>query len=333
MPAWDEEVDSQLAAGRIPVEPSAPAELMWYLLGHCKPKKASNRVPNDPALAERARSFWSDGARNSDFTELLILAHHGGYLFNRDVEPFLTDFDQLARERTGELRLGSEDRETAAAIRVRLERLRTDKTVRQRYVDLLQTGWSRIESVWHGEGLPTVLERARVIRDRLARGTAIRELLPEQHIVYHHDRSDLLLLLDEGIGSGTLAISPIYFTVAGTHIVELPDLLHLGLPAVDIGARERVTHIGEQVARRLKVLSDPSRVALLAELARRPASITELAERFQLAQPTVSMHIKALREADLLKASKQGTRTTYTVDRERLRNQFQDVQASLLPRD
>ena len=130
----------------------------------------------------------------------------------------------------------------------------------------------------------------------------------------------------------TVAVSPIYFTVAGSHIVELGDLLHVGLPAREVDTRERLAYVGEHVARKLKVLSDPSRVAILADLVRRPASITELADRFQLAQPTVSMHIKALRDAQLLTATKNGTRTTYGVDAARLREQFEEIEALLLPK-
>jgi DNA-binding transcriptional ArsR family regulator len=103
------------------------------------------------------------------------------------------------------------------------------------------------------------------------------------------------------------------------------------MPVDDQDPRQMLAHLAEHGARRLKVLSDPTRVALLADLVRRPASITELAERFELAQPTVSMHVKLLREADLLTHTKNGPRTTYSVDRERLECLFDDVQAALLP--
>jgi len=182
-------------------------------------------------------------------------------------------------------------------------------------------------------GLSSVQDSARALREKLARGTSVVELLPEKHIVRRNRHADMLTLLQDTAARGTIALSPIYFTGHGTHILDLPGVLHLGVPAEEQDPRQQLAHLAEHVARQVKVLSDPSRVAILADLARRPASITELAERFSLSQPTVSMHVKLLRQAELLIPRKQGTRTSYSVDRERVASLFEDVEATLLPHD
>lgn len=50
-------------------------------------------------------------------------------------------------------------------------------------------------------------------------------------------------------------------------------------------------------------LADPTRRAMLARLARGPASVSELAAPFELAQPTISKHLKVLERAGLITRS------------------------------
>jgi len=51
-------------------------------------------------------------------------------------------------------------------------------------------------------------------------------------------------------------------------------------------------------------LADPTRRAMLARLAEGPATVTELAEPFALALPTISRHLKVLETAGLITREK-----------------------------
>ncbi|KKB79758.1 ArsR family transcriptional regulator [Devosia soli] len=51
-------------------------------------------------------------------------------------------------------------------------------------------------------------------------------------------------------------------------------------------------------------LADPTRRAMLARLAQGPATVTELAEPFALALPTISRHLKVLEGAGLITREK-----------------------------
>jgi DNA-binding transcriptional ArsR family regulator len=55
-------------------------------------------------------------------------------------------------------------------------------------------------------------------------------------------------------------------------------------------------------------LADPTRRAILARLARKEASVTELAEPFEMSQPAVSKHLKVLERAGLISVSQDGQR-------------------------
>ncbi len=53
-------------------------------------------------------------------------------------------------------------------------------------------------------------------------------------------------------------------------------------------------------------LSDPTRRAILARLARGEASVTELAEPFDISLPAISKHLRVLERAGLVKRTKCG---------------------------
>ncbi|HVY66745.1 MAG TPA: metalloregulator ArsR/SmtB family transcription factor [Gammaproteobacteria bacterium] len=55
-------------------------------------------------------------------------------------------------------------------------------------------------------------------------------------------------------------------------------------------------------------LADPTRRAILARLARGDASVTELAEPFDMSQPAVSKHLKILERAGLISRGRDAQR-------------------------
>ena len=55
-------------------------------------------------------------------------------------------------------------------------------------------------------------------------------------------------------------------------------------------------------------LADPTRRAILARLARGDASVTELAEPFDMSQPAVSKHLKILERAGLISRRRDAQR-------------------------
>lgn len=60
-----------------------------------------------------------------------------------------------------------------------------------------------------------------------------------------------------------------------------------------------------------RALSDPTRRQILALLRRGDLTAGELAANFDLAWPTISGHLRVLREADLVHADRHGTSISY----------------------
>ena len=71
-----------------------------------------------------------------------------------------------------------------------------------------------------------------------------------------------------------------------------------------------------EMAAKFKALSDPVRLQLLSSVASRPggqACVCDISAGVEVSQPTVSHHLKVLREAGLLTSQRRGSWVHYAV--------------------
>lgn len=61
-----------------------------------------------------------------------------------------------------------------------------------------------------------------------------------------------------------------------------------------------MVHYEQQLTATFAALADPTRRAILARLTRGEASVTELAEPFEMSLPAISKHLKVLESAGLI---------------------------------
>jgi DNA-binding transcriptional ArsR family regulator len=224
----------------------------------------------------------------------MILAHHGGLLSSVEPDELLGQLEAICADAPDDLRLASESSEDRAALLARLARLRASRPVRQRYVELVSDVWSALSDDWERDGRLAV-KNAVVVRHELQdRGLPWRE-------VAGNIKSCNNELLSELVGAlgpqGTVAVVPAYFAHLGL-MVDLPGTVVVGVRADGLGVQSRART--ELLARRLKTISDPTRLAMLEALRGAPLTVSDLATHFSLAQPTVSNHVKLLREAGIL---------------------------------
>jgi DNA-binding transcriptional ArsR family regulator len=62
------------------------------------------------------------------------------------------------------------------------------------------------------------------------------------------------------------------------------------------------------------VLGDPTRRAIFERVAARPSAVGELARGLPVSRPAVSQHLRALKEAGLVRETPEGTRRIYRLD-------------------
>jgi ArsR family transcriptional regulator len=71
---------------------------------------------------------------------------------------------------------------------------------------------------------------------------------------------------------------------------------------------QEITHLHADLC---SALADPTRLLLLYALSDQPRNVSELTQELKVPQPTVSRHLKVLREGGLVKATRQGTSVQY----------------------
>lgn len=66
--------------------------------------------------------------------------------------------------------------------------------------------------------------------------------------------------------------------------------------------------------RAFAALADDTRLAIVEELSNGERAVGDLVARFELRQPTISQHLKVLREAGLVRSRADAQRRLYSVD-------------------
>jgi DNA-binding transcriptional ArsR family regulator len=316
-------------ATRVRVAASAPLELMWILHNlqakHELTGPYSSLEPLREELQGDLRAFWADGVRG--YTEVIVLSERSGSTLDLDLDRFFERMDDAIEADGQGLSLLSERPSERLALAARLQRLRDDTSLRGRYRALLTSVWDRVRGEWETSGRRAVTEAVLDWNRRVAEGAGYRDLLDRPHV--WPGRPELDELAESALAEGRIVLSPGWF-FGLIHVVEVDGTLYLGrgVRAEDHDALLHET--AAKVAGNLKALADPTRLGILLWLAKHPASVTEIANHFELSQPTVSGHVQLLRDAGLLEDKLAGRRSKLSVARERLKGLMGDAEDSML---
>jgi ArsR family transcriptional regulator, arsenate/arsenite/antimonite-responsive transcriptional repressor len=300
----------------MPVEvlgPSLPLDLSWCVhAAHSESLREAHPAlgrlyAEHGDLLRRVLTFWPDGM--PCLSEAQVIAHHAGALGVTDFPTFRTRAETTLGSISLDLELASETSEERSGIIARLAALQRSAELRRKYFDLLSEVWSLVAPWWESEGAPVVERTAADVRRTLGRGVKWHQ------IVTTECPSSFLEHLPEIIARSELGypvvLAPCAFFGKGLYL-ELPGCILIGFGvqgAVQV-ARART----EQVVRPLRALADPTRLAIFGYLKGGPAAVGDIADAFFLSQPTVSVHVKRLREAGLVTAERRGNRLEISID-------------------
>jgi len=309
--------------------PSAAMELNFALYAVSKGKAPEyegwNRVlftaPDD--LAGRVQRFWGPDAF-IEWPEMMVLAWTTDTLFDSGCERFLAALESAAARPIEVPPLPTEGEHVEAIVASRLAELRASATRRREYAALLAEVWSIMRAEWDGGGLARAAGAARSLEGRLADGADITAIVPSTHLGRKERYAGMLR---EAFAAGELIVTPMSLTEQGQYIFAFPGMLVVGFGPEAARKAENRRERAERAANRFKVLSDPTRLALLGKIIHEPISVTDLAIYFELSQPTISVHVKLLREAGLLESERKGAQTVYRARPETVR---QFVEAALI---
>ena len=230
-------------------------------------------------------NFWGDGAEETCFTEMQVLAQHAG-----------------ARRRDGPGRALGGPRDGGGHRPARPgdalgERPRTGRYSslasassgsRLRYCartsSSSQEVWAPVDDMWQ-QALPVIEEAGRHLMAQYERGRSLETFIPPGCDILDERLPEIVANVEAG---QPLLFVPCLFFGSSMYL-EVSGLVVIGtgVGQGDVVARART----ESVARRLKAVADPTRLALLHSLASAPSTVGELARALP-AGPTHREHAR-----------------------------------------
>ncbi|HTW99286.1 MAG TPA: metalloregulator ArsR/SmtB family transcription factor, partial [Acidimicrobiales bacterium] len=194
--------------------------------------------------------------------------------------------------------LESESPEHRAAILERLDSLAANRRLRTRYRQLLADVWQPLEPAWRASELPRAESSRRHLEHLERQGRHWTEQLIDACEEWRQYLTEVAPARHVPV-----LVAVASFACKGSYL-DLAATVYCC-----IGARHAYRadeELTAELGRRLKAVADPTRLALLRLLADAPRRVGELASDLELAQPTVSNHLKVLRETGIVNASRRG---------------------------
>jgi DNA-binding transcriptional ArsR family regulator len=303
---------------------SLVAEWFWALLVRPPEDIPARRAFYDasPGLAERIASFWEDDSR--EFIELMVLAKRADCLWDLDQAHLLNSLRAVVGSGVGAETLDSEEPEIAELMRRRLLRLQREPELAAAWLGLIGEVAETFAPHWEAHGRLAVELAVRAQRAVAARAADWPELWRDPGCQWG-------ALVPE-LGQRTVA--------AGGEVVLLPSwlarksfLLSFGdlvLVGCGVGDQPLPSDATRAAARRLRALADPTRLAVMEQLAVRPRGVGELARDLQMAQPTISNHVRLLREAGVIRDGVRPQHRQLGVDADGVASLLDEVRALIL---
>lgn len=312
----------QRGDARIQVGPSPTLDLLYgchYLSRmHRRPGEvpswADDLAARAQAVVEAASAALAGPSGSLPLRAAFGLAMDEGYVGDSTPERFLDDLPALARTLRERSEAGSD---ASLSDDLRAFVLDNDpETWSAALARALRPLWGEVSEYWTGTGAPLAEDAAREVERRLDESGDVMRALPSHHFAQFET---LASKLRDQARQGPLFIVPLVLAAGGGFHLESARAaaLGFGLQAEDIHARTEAQV--SSVARRAKALADPTRLMLLSLLARYPGTqvtVGDLARQLAVSQPTVSGHLKTLREAGLIRVERQGNRSLPVLERD-----------------
>lgn len=320
--------------------PSPVLELVYaYFFLTSRPAEGVNReLPWLAALAsghgellDEIAATVPEGEGRWTRPDLFLMAAEFGFADARDPGAFLEDLPELPGRLLAAVRqrAGDDASEEQRHLMASLERL-IEEVGAERLASLLRRLWAALEPEWEARGEAAVREACAAFEEKFAASRDVLAALPPHHFVQFEAQ---VQKIRESLEQGRVRVVPLYFAAAGGFNFNLQagHFIGFGLQSEDLFERA-ASRVGD-LAARAKAFSDPTRLLLLSLISRFEKftlTVGDLARQLGVSQPTVSGHLKVLREAGLLTLEKQGNKSYYHLDGEALRGLLTEVEREIL---
>lgn len=330
---------------RVQAAPSAIFELMHVgnrltprVRRHKRSAWMEELIARRPNLGSTLFSFWDD-----DYPvgiEIPFVAAYYGYIRDTDAARFFHSLPELMvrnhyatlnrpEEKMVEPVMTESDKRMTEIVDARIARL-TEAEFANLYAELWMEIWEEMQPLWEKEGLPLCVREAERINQALLNGENVLDIVPREHLGHLERYSSIVTTYSQ---QSFVLVTPMYFISVGGHTIYAEEMLCIGYGIQNENAAQALAQRCQNLAQQVKALADPTRLMILSLISEFKHDITvgDLAKRFGVSQPTISGHLKILREAELVQVTREGNRAYYSADLKRIAELMLDVEALIMP--
>lgn len=331
--------------GRVDAVVSPVLELVYaaFLIQKRGPLPAAS--PSVPAWAHRlaaeapdvlvaVHGAWhgttSDAPDEGASIEPFLLATRFGYVRDADPERFLNDAGALAaRAATEGGSWGHDDAAMAERLAARLAAL-ADAGFASHWSAAHRQLWRALRPTWEREGRPAAEAAAEAFRSAYEATGSVLAALPPHHFVRFESGA---ASIEKAEREGRVVVVPLGLAATGGFHFDVDGTLYVGFGLRGEHVHERTAERVADLAQRMKAFADPTRALLLALIGRFSGlhlTVGDLAAQANVSQPTVSGHLRLLREAGLVHLDKRGNKAYHRVDEEAVRALLRAFEGAVL---
>jgi ArsR family transcriptional regulator len=291
-----------------------------------------------PELLRDLTGFWGGQSAKASGYDLFVLSGELGYAWDEGAERFLNDLPELPERMLHRVESAHErhDHEVAKwakdeyeAFGSRLEQLQQPERG-QAFSDLLTRLWQVLAPHWDSEGREIAEKACQTFRREFTESGDVLKALPPHHFTQFEISALQIRTSQE---RGRILVAPLYFAGSGGFNNQFSQTHFIGYGLSTESLFEDSNSRLDELATRFKAFSDPTRLMLLGFIARwhrMPLTVGDLAVQLGVSQPTVSGHLKILREAGFVTVEKKGNRSFHQVDAEAVRSALAAMDSTLL---
>lgn len=275
----------------------------------------------------------SAGAKVPSNIEAVLLAARYGYIRDADPERFLADFRSLiGRMMTDGRSYGEEDGPMVAEVRDRFVALAAEGAA-EAWVTAHRQLWQALATPWEHEARPAAESAVAAFWQAFETSGHVLGALPPHHFVRFESGAAMIERAEQ---EGRVVVVPLGLASGGGLLFDVDGTLHVGFGLRTEQLHEHMSERMTDLAQRMKAFADPTRAGLLALIGRfgnlsgLHLTVGDLAAQIGVSQPTVSGHLRLLREAGLVQLDKRGNKAFYRVDEAALRGLLREFEEAVL---
>lgn len=313
------------------------AELPWLELMYAK----------HADLVGQLSAFRAEvGDKNDGFDVFTLVAEFDwGYARDPGLERFFTDFEQLPAKAAAQMKAARQkmlaktknlkgphadkERHMYDALMEHFEVI-SEPALCGRYRRMLEQFWALLEPFWRKEGRAAAEGAARAFLAKYEETGSVLEALPTHHFTQFESSAQHIRKSAE---KGRVVVVPLFFAAGGGFNFDFMSAHYIGYGIQSERFHAHTAARVEAAANRIKAVADPTRLMLLTLIARYKGfdlTVSDFAAQLGVSQPTVSGHLKLLKEADLVALEKKGNKSIYSLNTEAIRGSLAEFEALVL---